>query len=164
MNGKSIECATCSRGQEHDNSHRKSYVLTNAAPLCVRLCGKHADTTKAEQRDKKRKDDNKTWSDGGVEIHEAPMLRNRHAECWWHGHQEQQPDPAITSRREVGIDRSVLSQSESVISESDLEVNSESLRCAAWMSIVVIRPFHQCAPFIRLFAGQLVKWGYFASH
>src|SRR5579871_5762985 len=76
VNGKSIEYGTCSRGQEHDNSRRKSYVLTNAAPLCVRLCGKHADTTKAEQSDKKRKDDNKTWSDGRVEIHDAPLLRN----------------------------------------------------------------------------------------
>ncbi|MGZ4845815.1 MAG: hypothetical protein ACXVJ1_13825, partial [Candidatus Angelobacter sp.] len=59
----------------------KSYALTNPAPLSVRLGGKHADATKAKQRHKKRKDDNKTWSDGRVEIHEGPLPRNRHAEC-----------------------------------------------------------------------------------
>jgi hypothetical protein len=74
-NGKNIEYGTCSSSQEHDNSRRKSNALTNPAPLCVRLGGKHADTAKAKQRNKKRKDDNKTRSDGRVEIHRPPLLR-----------------------------------------------------------------------------------------
>jgi len=81
VNGKSIEPGTCSRGQEHDNTHRKSHALTNPTPFSVRLGGKHADTTKAKQRNKKRKDDNKSWSDGRVKIHEHLCCEIGVAEC-----------------------------------------------------------------------------------